>query len=286
MAQTSPTFRRRRLARRLRQMRDQSGMTLEEAARKLDKTRSSLGRIETGQSKADVHLIRSMMDLYDHYDPDLVDLAREAAKPGWWAKYLRSRVEENRGFIGLEDEASVEFEFGLSYLPGLLQTEDYMRVVFSSGLVSWTEEEREAQIVARLHRQRRLTDPVFPIRLVSLIDESAIRRAFCPPEVMRAQLLALVEGARLPNVSVQVIPECAGTHPGLEGAFIILDYPEPDEPSMLYVSYLTGALHVDKAAEVERAKQLFRQLRERALSPEDSMTFLGQVAAELERTRC
>ncbi|TDV46156.1 hypothetical protein [Actinophytocola oryzae] len=53
-------------------------MTLEEAARMLDKTRSSLGRVEMGQSRADVHLVRSRMDLYH---PDLVDLAREAAFP-------------------------------------------------------------------------------------------------------------------------------------------------------------------------------------------------------------
>jgi len=80
--QTSPTFRRRKLARRLRQMREAAGLTLDEAAPKLDKTKSALSRLETAMSRADVHIVRSMMDLYDQYDPDLLELARESRRPG------------------------------------------------------------------------------------------------------------------------------------------------------------------------------------------------------------
>src|SRR5215468_8355530 len=79
-AHTSPTLRQLRLARRLRALRDRAGLSLEEAARRLDKTRSTLGRIEQGKTRADVHLVRSMMDVYDVRDDTLIDLAREAAK--------------------------------------------------------------------------------------------------------------------------------------------------------------------------------------------------------------
>ncbi len=278
--QAKPTFRRRRLARRLRQMREQAGLTLEQAAARLDKTRSALGRVETGQSRADVHLVRSMMDLYDHYDPDLLDLAREASKPPWWAIYFRRPIEENRGFIGLEDCAATAFEFTLSFIPGLLQTEDYMRAVFDSGLVSRTERGLDDEVAARLHRQRRLTDPDFPIELVAVLDESALHRNLGGHEVMRAQLLTVLDLARLPNVSIQVLPNGVGAHPGLDGAFVVLEYADPGDPSILYVPYVTGALHIDNADEVARAKRLFAQLRERALSPEDSVVLVKHLVAD------
>ncbi|MFC0105647.1 helix-turn-helix domain-containing protein [Kibdelosporangium aridum] len=77
----SPPDLRRNLGAKLRQMRKQAHLTLELAAPKLDKTRSALHRVETGQTKANVHLVRSMMDLYDAYDPVLLDEVREANKP-------------------------------------------------------------------------------------------------------------------------------------------------------------------------------------------------------------
>ncbi|MGI8309010.1 helix-turn-helix domain-containing protein [Saccharopolyspora hattusasensis] len=69
MARTSPTFRRRRLARRVRQLREEAGMTQEKAAAGLDMSTSALSRKETGEVATSVHEIRSMMDLYDAYDP-------------------------------------------------------------------------------------------------------------------------------------------------------------------------------------------------------------------------
>ena len=161
MAQASPTFRRRRLARRLREMREKAGLTLEEAARRLDKTRSSLGRIETGQSRADVHLVRSMMDIYDDYDPDLIDLVREANRPGWWTKY----DIDDLGYISMETEASTVLEFSMMNIPGLLQTEGYMRAVFATRNVRRSREQVANDVAARMHRQRRLTDEEFPLRV-------------------------------------------------------------------------------------------------------------------------
>jgi transcriptional regulator with XRE-family HTH domain len=107
--QQSPTLRRVRLARRLRRMRESKGLNLDEAARLLDKTRSGLHRIESAVSKADVHFVRSAMDIYDQYDPDLVELARDAAKRGWWRKY----GIDDRGFVPMETEASTEHELSL-----------------------------------------------------------------------------------------------------------------------------------------------------------------------------
>jgi transcriptional regulator with XRE-family HTH domain len=273
----SPTFRRRRLARRLRQMREHAGLTLEEAGAKLDKTKSALGRIETGATKADVHLIRSMMDIYDHYDPDLVDLVREANRPGWWTKYNI----DDLGYISMETEASTVLEFSLMNIPGLLQTEGYMRAVFATRNMRRRRETVANDIAARLHRQRRLTDEEFPLQLVAIIDEAALRRRVGGVEVMRDQLGHLIIASELSTVSLQVLPNEIGAHPSMEGAFIILAFPDDEDPPVLYVEYATGSLQVENPEEVAEARLKFDRLRSEALSSSDSVAFIEQVADEL-----
>jgi len=275
VAQTSPTFRRRRLARRLREMREQAGLTLDEAAPRLDKTRSALGRIETGTTKADVHLIRSMMDIYDHYDPDLVDLVREANRPGWWTKYNI----DDLGYISMETEASTVLEFSIMNIPGLLQTEEYMGALFATRNVR--RQQLANNVAARLHRQGRLTDEEFPLQLVAIIDEAALRRKVGGAKVMQDQLGHLVMVSELSTVSLQVLPNDVGAYPSMEGAFIILTFPGDEDPPVLYVEYATGSLQVEKPEEVAEARLKFDCLRSEALSPSDSAAFIERVADEL-----
>ena len=254
-------------------MREQANLTLEAAAPRLDKTRSSLGRVETGKSRADVHLIRSMMDLYDHYDPDLLDLAREANRPGWWTKYNI----EDRGFIDMETEAAVSQEFTLVYVPGLLQTEAYMRALFSTGRMRWTETTLRNEVAARLIRQHRLTDEEFPLTFTAIIDEAALRKKVGGAEVMQKQLRHLIECADLPSVSIQVLPDEAGAHIGMDGAYTILTFPDED-PEVLYVEYVTGGLQIESPEELAEAKLVFQQLRSHALSPADSVAMIERLA--------
>ncbi|SFB48783.1 Helix-turn-helix domain-containing protein [Amycolatopsis marina] len=274
---TSPVLRKRRLGRRLRQMRERARMSLEEASARLDTTRSSLSRIEKGESRADVHLVRSMMDLYDHYDADLLDLARAAKRKGWWHAY----GIKDRGYIGMETEAVEVLTSQLVYVPGLLQTEDYMRAVFASGSVRRTPDELENQVHARLYRQERLRDEESPLGLTAIVDESALRRPLGGPTAMRAQLRHLVEAAQLPSVTLQVLPYTPKAHSGLEGAFTILRFADLEDPDLLYAEYPTGAIHVEKPDELRAVMLVLNQLRSEALTPEDSVAFIETVATQM-----
>jgi transcriptional regulator with XRE-family HTH domain len=255
-------------------MREQAGLNLEDAAQRLDKSRSSLGRIETGQSRADVHLVRSMMDLYDIYDPELLDLVREANRPGWWTKY----GIDDRGYISTETEASTLRELAIINIPGLLQTEPYMRALFAAHRLPAHKTENE--VAARLHRQRRLRDEACPLELTAVIDEAALRKLVGGAAAMRAQLRHLVECAELSTVSIQVLPDAAGAHTGASGAFIILDFPDR-EAALLYVAHVTGALHIEKPEELAQARLVFDQLRSEALSPRESTALIERLAGEL-----
>jgi transcriptional regulator with XRE-family HTH domain len=274
--QSSPTLRRRRLARRLRQMRENAGMTLAEAAPRLHKTRSALGRIEKGETAADVHLVRSMMDLYDQYDENLEAMVKDAMVPGWWIPY----GIKDRGFIGLETEAVMSLDWSLVYIPGLLQTEDYMRAVFSNGNVRWTKKLLENHVAARLIRQERLKSEESPITLAAIIDEAALHKPVGGAAVMHAQLLHLIDAAELDTVTIQVIPNAVGAHRGMDGSFTVLEFQEPEDPSLLHVEYPTGGVQVEKPDEVRDAKVVFDNLRSVALPPADSAAFVRRVADE------
>ncbi|RZS34259.1 helix-turn-helix protein [Herbihabitans rhizosphaerae] len=273
----SPTFRRRRLAKKLKAIRKSTGMTLAEAALALYKQPSALSRIEKGRAKADVHLVRSMMDLYDVRDDELIELALQAAKPGWWVRYgIR-----DRGYIGLETEATEVLSSQLVYIPGLLQTEAYMRALFASGKVKRTKKQLDNDVAARLYRQRRITDEDSALRLHAIIDESALRKLVGGRKIMRDQLDHVVMMAEVDNVTVQVLPDALGAHDGMDGAFTILRFAEEQDSDFMYVEYTTGSIHVEKDDEVAEGKLVFDGLCEQALSPKDSVALIERVAAQL-----
>ena len=252
-------------------------MTLDDAAVALDKTRSTLHRVEQGETRADIHLVRSMMDLYDQYDPDLVEQTRRAAKPGWWVSYGL----QDLGYIDVETEASVVQELSLAYVPGLLQVEGYMRALFDARRLPQSVAQFENQVKVRLIRQLRLTDSEDPLELIAVIDEAVLRKHVGGVEVMRKQLRHLLLASTLSQVTLRVLPDRMGAHDGMLGAFTLLGFPEGVDPEVLYVSHPTGSLHIEATGEVTEAKLMFEHLAARALSPSDSIALIERVLAEL-----
>jgi uncharacterized protein DUF5753/helix-turn-helix protein len=257
-------------------MRESAGLNLDQAAERLDKKRSALHRIETGVTKADVHFVRSAMDLYDHYDPDLLDQTREAAKPLWFRAYGISDM----GYVDVETFSVAVREFAGLNIPGLLQTEDYIRAMQLRGCHRRSAEQIANDVRVRLIRQQRLVDSENPLDLVAIVDEAALRRKVGGAEVMSAQLRHLKQVAKLSTVNLQVLPLSAGAHSSMNGAFIVLSFPEPRDPELLYVEYPTGSLHIEDEREVKEARLRFESLRSEALSPADSLLLIERILGE------
>lgn len=269
--------RRRILARRLRQLREAAGLTLEDAAPLLDWSVSKLSRIETAQQSVDVHGVRSMLDLYDagggRWD-ELVTLAREAGKRGWWQAYGL----EDLGYVGFETEASRVLDFTPTYVPGLLQTADYARALFAAAPVQRTSEHLDKTIEVRMIRQRRLASVTDPLDLIAVIDETVLHRPVGGPEVLEAQLRHIVAAGQLPAVTVQVLPIAAGAAAALASAFTVLDFGDLGEPDMAYVEHAIGALIMDKERDVARARLTFDRVREASLDPAASLELIRGLA--------
>ncbi|CAM4111467.1 helix-turn-helix transcriptional regulator [Kibdelosporangium persicum] len=267
---TRPTFLRRKLGAKLRRMREEAGHTLESAAPMLDKTKSALHRIETGETRADVHLVRSIMDLYQCYDEELLEEVREALKTPWYRVFgIR-----NSDFFDVETEASEISQFLLIEVPGLLQTRAYMRTLFSARC---RQVPVDTSMKVRLYRQRRLTSEDHPLQLHSIVCEAALRRRFGPPELMQEQLRHLITMSELPTVTLQVLQD-RGTFYLPNAPFTVLSFPDPDDPRYLYMENPTGSLQTEDHAQVEEARLLLEALRIEALNPSDSVAFIEELA--------
>ena len=225
-----------------------------------------------GETRADVHLVRSMMDLYDHFEDGLLDEVRAALKPSWVTKY----GVQDAGYVDAETEASMVREYSALNIPGLLQTKPYIKAVFEHASRRRSPEHLHNQIKVRLIRSERLTSDENPLELIAVIDEAALLWKVGAPEVRRAQLGHLIDMAELPSVTLQVLPLERGPHSSMEGPFIVLDF-EPDEQPLLYHAYVTGALHIESQAEVQAARVVFDSLRSEALSPAESVALIERL---------
>ena len=98
---------------------------------------------------------------------------------------------------------------------------------------------------------------------------------------MRPQLAHILDAARRPNITVQVIPYDAGAHPGMPGSFIVLEFPDPADQSLIYLDSMAGDLFLEGDAEIRRYTLMFGHLRAAALRPDESIALLATIANQL-----
>ncbi|HEY1918664.1 MAG TPA: helix-turn-helix transcriptional regulator [Streptosporangiaceae bacterium] len=279
----SPTVRRRRLASELRALREAARLTCEEVADHLECSASKISRVETGRVSVSPRDVRDMLDLYG-VDPQrrdsLVQLARESRQKGWWHAYSDTMQPRFATYVGLEDAATEIRTYEINLVPGLLQTEDYARTVIAAGNLTGTREDVERRVALRMARQPMLTGPN-PPQLWAVLDEAVLHRTVGGRGQMRLQLEHLVEVAALPNVAVQVVPFGAGAYPGMGKPFVILAFPEREDPDVVYLEDVASALYLEEVEQIDTYNMLFNHLRATALSFEESTALMISAAKGL-----
>ena len=270
----SPTVRRRELGALLRALRNQNGLTVEQAADQLLCSPSKVSRMETGHGPATPRDIRDLCDLYDVTDQAerdrLMTLAREGKGQGWWQSYdLEFGI-----YVGLEAEAVVISGFQSSVVPGLLQTADYARAGHEGAMPRFSPDQIERRIEAKLTRQRILTQHD-PPRFAAVLDEAALHREIGGRSVMDAQLAKILEMSALPNVTVQVLPYEVGAHPAVESNFTLLELPSPT-PGVVFVEGLIGSTYLERADDLKRYREIFGRLQTIALDPKSSVDLIAK----------
>ena len=265
----------------LRRLREAAHKTQDEAAAYLEIDSTVVSRHESGKVRVSVPQLRTYMQLYGVGSPEadyLLQLCRDAAQRGWFARYGKTVPDWFRDYLGMESAAAEVWTWEPLFIPGLLQHQAYTAALIEADNPSWSPEEIQRVVQLRMDRQQRLTAED-PLIVRAIIDEAALRRQVGGPDVMVDQLKHLVQVSKLPNVTVQVIPFSAGAHRGMRGAFVALRFPE--EPmNTVYLELYREALYVEAPGEVANYTDTFEELAQRALSRDDTAELIGRMIRE------
>lgn len=274
-----PTLRRRLLAAELRKLREEHDLTLDEAADGTDVAKSTLSRIETGRITARPVVVRALLAKYNVTGEQaelLLQLARDAGKKGWWLAYSDVLSSQYADYIALEAEAAAIRNYEPQFVPGLLQTPEYAHAVIDAVLITASEEEVERRVQVRVARQPRLSAPP-PMDFWVIVDESVLRRPTGGHAVMADQIRHILEVARLPNVTLQVLPADVPAHPGMLGSFSIIEFADQAFGDVVYVEGMAGELFVEEEDEARRCNLVYNHLRTKALDKDKSAALIKTI---------
>jgi transcriptional regulator with XRE-family HTH domain len=277
---TSPTVRQRRLARELRQLRDDTSLTIEQVAEKLALSASTISRMETAQVRVRAPDLQALLDVYGvtgAHREQLLQIARERRQRPWWQEY---RELPNLPLAAREADAASIFQYSALLMPGLLQTEAYARAVLGAIRVDAEAGDIQRRLELRMDRQALLTSDGAPKYWV-VLDEAVLRRVVGGRAVMHEQLQRLIDAVELPNVTLQVLAFDSGAHAGMDGEFTLLEYLDPEDPDVVYIETTGGDMYVEKADVTRRYNVIFGHLRATAQNPGDSLRTLRNLQSEL-----
>ena len=279
----SPTVLRMILARQLQALREKAGLSYEQAAEAIYSSEWTIRRMERAEGGFKPLTVKSLLMAYGITDVREIDaflaLARDASKPGWWHSYDDILPAWFRTLIGLEEAATLIRAYEPQVIPGLLQTEGYIRAITAANFPAATPDYAERTVALRLARQQ-LLHRASPPGYWVVLDETVLRRPIGGRHVMRDQLTHLIQSAEQPDVTIQVIPFAAGWHPALYGMFNIFRFPGDELPDIVYSEALTGAYYLNKPDETARYTQALDTMCAQAATPEQTITILRDIIKE------
>jgi len=285
VAGTSPTIRQWELGKRLRDLRNEQGLTVEDVAEKLLCSATKISRLETAARRPSLRDVRDLCALYGVDEPtstELMSLARGARESGWWTQYEDLDLDP---YIGLEPNAKCITCYSMYYVPALLQTEAYAREIIKAIARKIDPAIHEQRVEARLRRQQ-LLEPGNRPRYRTLMDEAVLHRRVGGSALMAAQLGKILEAYSSGKAEIQVIPFDAGAHAAADGHFVLLeDFEDTKLSPVVFLEGLTGNQHLEKAADIARYHECIEYLYEVALSPVDSVKLVDRVRKDFITVR-
>jgi transcriptional regulator with XRE-family HTH domain len=279
----SPTARRIMLGARLRRLREAAEITRAEAGFAIRSSESKISRLELGRVSFKARDVADLLTMYGVADPRkreaFLEMVTRSNEPGWWYRYTDLVADWFQDYLGLEESASRIQEWEQQFVPGLLQTEDYARAIAGHGWSPLTAESVQSQVAVRMRRQELLSRPN-PPKLWAVIDESVLHRPIGGRQVLLGQIEHLLAITKRPHITLQVVPYQLSGY-AAEGSFTTLRFAEPELPDVVYIEHLSGALYLDKRADIELYGRVFDRLTVDAYTPDHTRQFLMKRRAEI-----
>ncbi|QKV77406.1 helix-turn-helix transcriptional regulator [Amycolatopsis sp. Hca4] len=278
-----PTARRMILGSQLRRLREEAGITRQQAGYNIRGSESKISRLELGRVGFKERDVTDLLTMYGVDDPTerkaFLDMVKQSNEPGWWRRFGDTMPNWFTDLVGLEEAAARIQIWEPLYVSGLLQIEPYARAIFSHGRSEMADERVDQLVALRMRRQKMFSRPDAP-RVWMVLDESVLHRPIGGMKVLKQQIEYLLEMSALPHVSIQILPY---SRSGLsaEHAFSLLRFGEPELPNIAYVEYMTGAHYIEKREEIEKYSRALDMLAVDAETPERSRAMLGKRRQEI-----
>ncbi|WP_458088346.1 helix-turn-helix domain-containing protein [Streptomyces malaysiensis] len=274
----------RRLGGELTKFRTAAGLTQTHAAKVLTGSTTKVAKMEGGWVPMRDPDIRALCELYGLSDPaavggllELARIDRERRKAkGWWNEF--PNLGDMQEYVALENAATAIKAWQLTFVPGLLQTPDYIRALRSDAPSAGGD--HEEFVAARLARQRRL-DEAPQLSLRAVVYEAALRNLIGGADVMRGQLAHLVAVARKDSVNLRVLPFSAGARHGMNCTFNIISFAEPGAMDVVYMEVPFRRLWVEGGDAAAQHDELFERIAAHALDEHDSLELITSLSGEL-----
>lgn len=278
-----PELQRRRLAAELRRARSEASLTQSRVATDHDWSLSKLLRIENGQVRISLTDLKVLLQYYGITEPTQVasylQMALESKRQTWRA-YRDVLNPTFKTYLGFEESAQKICQFELTFVPGLLQTEDYARaVIHSFADPGQTSQELERQLEARLVRQE-IFERAEPPEIRFVLDEAVVRRPIATAtnsNIMRDQLKRLKELAATPFISIAIVPFSFGLHFGMSGPFVLLSFADADDDVLFRENRTSSLMTRSNPVEIERYRRGFAALEAATLGATELESLLDEI---------
>ncbi|MCW8376965.1 helix-turn-helix domain-containing protein [Streptomyces justiciae] len=281
-ARSNPTARQIRLGSELRKLREAAGLKSREVAAFLNTAPGQMSQVEAGIAAVSAERIRRLAAHYACTDEAFVDALASMAGDrtrGWWEEYRGVLPPAFLDTAEAEHHATFLREVVTAYIPGLLQTADYARAVFTYTRPELPENEVALRVDHRM-RRRAVIERDTPVPYESITHEFTLRVHVADRQVSRAQLRFILDTIEAGQVTVRVIPVEREGFAGAGASMMYLGGPVPqldtgqrDAP--------TGTAFIDAQPQLAQLRKLFHRVQEAALDPTASRDFIHRMAKEL-----
>ncbi|WP_431034889.1 helix-turn-helix domain-containing protein [Streptomyces sp. P6-2-1] len=283
MAHTDmPTMRSRRLGAELRRLRLEAGLKVNDVAIALECGQPKISQIENGKRgirPLDLTTFFNLVGVEDEqYRNNIRRLAKQIHKQDWWSGQGPMLHDSLKDFLTLEADSEQVRSYERSVLPGLLQTESYMRQIFERNNRPLKAEDL---VRVRLKRQERL-DEELDFRLRTVIDASALHRIAGDRKLVIGQLARLIEEGERPNVTIQVLPLEVTLPMNQHVPYNIFSQRGEPPIDVVWLEHMTGGSLLERRSDVDVYRSLWDELTAAALSPSASRRYLQDMIEERE----
>ncbi|MGW5648586.1 helix-turn-helix domain-containing protein [Saccharopolyspora sp. NPDC003752] len=281
MAPVSPTVAAWSLGLRVREKREETGLSGAAAAKQIGIAAAYLSDVERGKKNLSADRLEILFGVYEFPEDETEEirsLREQATRRGWWTKYSALFNEDLLRYFGFEHGAESLRTYGSDLITGLLQTEDYARAIIESGAPNLRLAEVDRRVQCRITRQQRIVGDE-PIQIMAVMSEAAIRQQVGGEEVHRAQLkhLAALIDQYPGSIEIRIVPFQATGHPAMGGSgFSLMTFPSGQLPTLLWQETVTSTQLIMDALTTREYGLAHAEATKNALSSEDSYRLIKQ----------